>query len=160
MTTGNQSISVKHNIEVAHRLFQTPGKCENIHGHSMWVTLTLFSAVNEAGMLAGIDFGKLKTEFRGFLDSTYDHRLLLNKDDPWAQPMHSGCNCYPDAEACQTLPGLVKMGEDPTTENIAKWIGQHVHFQMGYNQMEAGIAAVAVEVWETNVNQAAWRSDW
>lgn len=157
-----QSISVRHNIEVAHRLYATPGKCEAIHGHSMWVTLTLYGNVNERGMLAGLDFADVKKSFRGYLDSNYDHHLLLNQNDPFAKPVLDYNEYYlgqKQADFLQgSLPGLVACTEDPTTENIAKWIGERM--QNEFNLMEAGVPSIETEVWETSVNKASWRSDW
>lgn len=152
------SIAVKHNIEVAHRLFENLGKCENIHGHSMWVTLELFGPMNDKGMLAGIEYGELKKRFRGFLDESYDHRLLLNAEDPFAGPIFqlqkdsTGAFSIDNIETQQTfLPGLHTMVGDPTTENIAKdisiWMGSQGDLMKDLFKLE-------VTVWETSVNMA------
>jgi 6-pyruvoyltetrahydropterin/6-carboxytetrahydropterin synthase len=156
------SIAVRHNIEVAHRLFELPGKCEQIHGHSMWVTMTLVGAVNSKGILAGIEYGDLKKEFRGYLDGEYDHRLLLNAADPFARPLYQiAKEEVPDADPYvyvnQTsqvfLPGLQATMGDPTTENIAKWIGNEMFTRLADNKE---LQAINVEVWETRVNMASW----
>lgn len=121
-------LMVRHNIEVAHRLYELEGKCENIHGHSMWVELKLFGHVNTKGVLEGLSFGEIKKEFRGFLDGAFDHHLLLNEKDPYAQgiwPMEEGQKSIVDMTTGNrkyTLPGLMVMPGDPTTENLAKWI--------------------------------------
>jgi 6-pyruvoyltetrahydropterin/6-carboxytetrahydropterin synthase len=125
---------VKHNVEVAHRLFETGGKCENIHGHSMWVRLSLRGWINAIGLLETADgieleFGAVKKEFRGHLDTTYDHRLLLSKNDPFAGAIHKsivdddGDSKY-GLYVSTHLPGLNTMPDNPTTENIALWISQ------------------------------------
>lgn len=118
-------ITVRHNIEVAHRLYLLPGKCENIHGHSMWVELTLFGELDKNGILAGLDFGDVKKEFRHYLDSTFDHRLLLNEQDPWAQLVRHMPGDQPLSNDVhyKRLPGLqpISIG-DPTTENLARII--------------------------------------
>jgi len=120
-------LTVKHNIEVAHRLFDLKGKCENIHGHSMWVELSLVTRTDENGVYAldrddnPLDFGSVKKRFREYLDTNYDHHLLLNKNDPWAAKLYdqeteglSGAEGH--------LPGLVPVEGDPSTENIARVI--------------------------------------
>lgn len=126
------SINVRHNMEVAHRLYLQPGKCQNIHGHSMMVKLTLYGEVNEEGIFGGADFSVLKKMFRGYIDETYDHRLLLNAADPWAHAIMNVDEIKAMAEddsfqvhldRAQTfLPGLQACMGDPTTENLAKWI--------------------------------------
>jgi len=162
-------IAVKHNIEVAHRLYESlPGnKCENIHGHSMWVTLELKGEIKD-GLLEGIDFGSLKKDFRGHLDEHYDHRLLLNASDPLAGPIFPIGQAEPSGwqnsstgeeepilyevqvEKQMWLPGLQTFVGDPTTENIAQDIG--LFMRAGYPRIHA------VEVWETSVNMARWEN--
>jgi len=117
-------IFVSHEIQVAHRLSLLPGKCEQIHGHSMGVELSLFGDIDENGILAGLDFGDVKKAFRGYLDNTYDHRLLLNENDPWAKPVHLWPYPVSQSRTPQTLPGVLPLPGDPTTENLAKWICQ------------------------------------
>jgi 6-pyruvoyl-tetrahydropterin synthase len=115
-------IVVRHNIEVAHRLFELEGdKCQNIHGHSMWVEMKLHGHINKHGLLEGLNFGDVKKEFRGFLDKNYDHHLLLNENDPWAQDLDPEQR-YDGSTKPILLPGLMATPGDPSTENIAKWI--------------------------------------
>lgn len=131
------SIIVRHNIEVAHRLFDTKGKCEAIHGHSMQVHLEIPGQLDRFGLLDGLEFGAVKKLFRDYLDSTYDHHLLLNENDPWASVVvtKSGLEkrgylddsveaMLAQADLFETLPGLQPVPGDPTTENIAKWIAE------------------------------------
>ncbi len=140
------AITVRHNIEVAHRLSLLLGKCENIHGHSMWINLTIFGRIDNRGLLAGLDYGGVKKLFRGYLDTEYDHRLLLNADDPLIQG--AGID-----EAFNLYPGLNPFLGDPTTERIAQKICEWAN-----EDLLAKIAAVGVrvEVWETAVNAAVY----
>lgn len=164
-------IVVKHNIEVAHRLIATPGKCEAIHGHSMWVELHLGGKINpETGMLVkwepdqghgtghfgDLEFGAIKKSFRAHLDEQYDHRLLLNASDPFAGPifrletMPGGGEFVMPEEGVATkqefLPGLAPTIGDPTTENIARWIYEWAQGEQ--------MPVAKVKVWETSVNMA------
>lgn len=129
------TIRVRHNIEVAHRLSLLPGKCEAIHGHSMWVELELWGEVDDRGLLAGLDFGEVKRAYRGHLDGHYDHRLLLNDADELAH-RHPG------------LPGLRLCPGDPTTENIARWVATWAA------EYWPQVPRVRVTVHETHVNAA------
>lgn len=139
-----QLIEVRHNIEVAHRLYQTPGKCENIHGHSMWVTLKLCGAVDKNGILEGLNFADVKRKFRGFLDEAFDHHLLLNEEDPWARSFDAA------GQKVGQLPGLMITPGDPTTENLARWIGEWAGNEFRLD--------VTVHVRETHVNAAEYLS--
>lgn len=105
-----------------------PGKCQQIHGHSMQIELTLHGQPNKNGIFEGLDFGDVKKAFRNYIDTTWDHKLLLHQDDPWTGPLlpelfevDSGGQRTTEA---RYLPGLVQCVGDPTTENLAKWIGE------------------------------------
>lgn len=131
------TVELWHNIEVAHRLSLTPGKCQQIHGHSMGVTLTFSGEVDSSGLLSGIDLSDAKKAFRSHLDSEYDHRLLLNVADP----LIDRCDGH--------LPGLRRCAGDPTIEHLAEWIGL---WAIGYTGAPAG----SVRVQETRTNAATW----
>jgi 6-pyruvoyltetrahydropterin/6-carboxytetrahydropterin synthase len=145
-----QTLKIRHNIEVAHRLSELPGKCENIHGHSMWVVAEICGEVDSHGLLLGLEFGALKKEFRNHLDTRYDHHLLLNENDQWARPLTH----EPYADRGFRLPGLEVFDGDPTTENIARWIGEWC-----LEDLVPYADRVHVEVWETQVNSATWEME-
>jgi len=154
-----QAIAVKHNIEVAHRLSLLPGACQNIHGHSMIVELKIRGEVNGNGILAGLDFGAVKKEFRHYLDTVYDHHLLLNAEDPWAAQLSTDTSppSEPDHRLeLQQLPGLQTFDGDPTTENIAKWIGLWAFGTFGPLSSQNAPRHFKVTVHETAVNAAEW----
>lgn len=176
MRVMSSSIAVKHNIEVAHRLFELPGKCEQIHGHSMWVTMELTGRVNDKGILAGIEYGDLKKMFRGHLDEEYDHRLLLNASDPFARPIYPIVGdelIHVQQEGSELsflgeyitkldtrqvfLPGLQATPGDPTTENLSQWIANAMEERLQEMQQGGSIQdlfTMEVTVWETSVNMA------
>lgn len=135
---GAQRIAVKHNMEMAHRLTQTKGKCEQIHGHSWWVTLTIGGTVSEAGIVW--EFGELKGLFRGYLDTMFDHKLVLNESDPIVETLTS----------VLASTNLKLLPYDPTTENIAYYIHEWAEVSLPIE------FASSVEVWETSVNYARY----
>lgn len=159
MPRRQSSIAVRHNIEVAHRLFLLPGKCEQIHGHSMDVTLDLDGELNAGGILGGIEYGDLKRMFRGYLDEQYDHRLLLNVEDPFAGDLitvhRDASGQFTEKDDEVTLPGLNVCPGDPTTENIAWWILQGMESAFETANLSSEISSLFVEVWETKVNRAS-----
>jgi 6-pyruvoyltetrahydropterin/6-carboxytetrahydropterin synthase len=116
-------ITLKHNMEIAHRLFLMPGKCQQIHGHSMQVELTLQGMPNKNGIFEGLDFSDVKKRFRAYLDKHFDHHLLLNEQDPWSMIFTLHDPIENDPVHGRSLPGLVRVDGDPTTENLVKWIG-------------------------------------
>lgn len=143
-----QSIRVRHNMEMAHRLWDLPGKCTQIHGHSWWCELTIIGTPDATGIL--IDFGDVKKKLRGYLDSTYDHHLCLDQDDPLLRVAR-------DLELHEVLsddhhlyPGLVITDGMPTVENVSMWIGEWAEntFGRGYHYK--------VDLWEASTNAATW----
>jgi 6-pyruvoyl-tetrahydropterin synthase len=128
-------LKIRHNMEIAHRLLNDDGKCQNIHGHGMQVELTLLAALGVDGMAIDskgnkLEFGRLKKEFRTYIDSTYDHRLVLNREDPWTGPIMQvkregdQLSFHDDAPEQTYLPGLSLVDGDPTVENLAMWIAE------------------------------------
>jgi 6-pyruvoyl-tetrahydropterin synthase len=142
-------LKIRHNMEMAHRLSLDTGKCKQIHGHGMQVELVLLVSEGETGMAVDghgqvFEFGDMKRKFRNHIDSTYDHRLVLNEEDSWAQPIYqiaevqsymtmkemvAGDGPEEVMKAKLTndqkfLPGLSLVPGDPTVENLAKWIAE------------------------------------
>jgi 6-pyruvoyl-tetrahydropterin synthase len=156
---GMPSITLRHNIEVAHRMYEMPGKCQQIHGHSMWVDMWLFGELNSNGVLEGLEFGAVKKRFRAWLDNTFDHHLLLNERDPWAQKLRPSfeftaidhatkASLASEPNLYSQLPGLMAMPGDPTTENLAKRISEWA--------LDEWKLPVQVRVAETAVNAATY----
>lgn len=133
-------IIVKHNVEMAHRLYEPEGKCQQVHGHSWWVNLAIKGEVDETGMVA--EFGAVKKEFRGYLDGRYDHKTIIANEDPL---MHDLVDIG--------FPGLEVVHYNPTTENFARDIYEWAQDRFGTDLQ------YLVEVWETAVN-AAVHGDW
>lgn len=136
-------LKIRHNMEMAHRLLNDTGKCQNIHGHGMQVELVLLSlashqdgmAVNRYGEV--LEFGAMKKAFRQYIDSTYDHRLVLNRADPFAGPIYQMAEIKTQTDGLDLdklhvkltneqvwLPGLSLVDGDPTVENLCRWIAK------------------------------------
>lgn len=115
---------------------------------------------DDNGIMGGLDFGKIKAKFRKYLDDNYDHRLLLNVDDPlvvntyrfYFGALH-GNNAFvarPEEKqkALETFyPGCVSCEGDPTVENFTMWVAHWA--QENFPQL-----SVRVNVQETNTNGA------
>ncbi|WKJ91473.1 6-carboxytetrahydropterin synthase [Methylomonas montana] len=121
-----------------HRLMNHPGKCRNLHGHSVKASISIKqAALNEQGMVC--DFADVKTCVDSFIDKVLDHNFLLHKDDP-------------------IIPALIAnneqhlaIDEHPTAEVLSKMIYQHVK-QQGFNVDQ-------VVLWETSSANACYRED-
>lgn len=129
-----------------------PGKCQQIHGHSMRVTLGIDADKDTNGYALGpdgtpLDFGGLKKTFRGYLDEVWDHHLHLNQADPWAKPLTPRALYEDGMPRFEHLPGLQIWPADPSVENIAQWIKNHM-------ELELPDMSIYVDVEETATNGA------
>ena len=118
-----------------HRLLNYDGKCRHLHGHNGRAVITLQSPHLDArGMV--VDFSDLKRVVGSWIDATFDHKMLLRRDDP-------------------ALPLLRQQGEpvfvldvNPTAENIARLIFEFTAAQ--------GFPVVEVQLWETDTCVATY----
>jgi 6-pyruvoyltetrahydropterin/6-carboxytetrahydropterin synthase len=110
-----------------HRLLGHPGKCGRLHGHNGILRLTLQAeSIDERGMVA--DFDQIVSVMRRFLDERFDHRLLLQRDDPAGAALRAAGETF------------VALEVSPTAENLARLAYEHAR--------ERGLAVVAVELVE------------
>jgi len=132
-------LKIRHNMEMAHRLSKDTTKCKQIHGHGMQVEIVFMDLEEGPNGMAQtrygntIEFGSAKRLFRAHIDNMYDHRLVLNEEDPWAGPIFSIKDIQIDPateigtvamEEQIFLPGLTIVADEPTVENMAKWIAE------------------------------------
>ena len=119
-----------------HRLLHHKGKCRHLHGHNARAVITLETdELNDLGMVR--DFSDIKHSVKEWLERDIDHTLLLHREDPF-------------------LPAVQEAGErvyvmdnNPTAENIAKLIFEHV--------AALGYPVVTVTLWETDTSYASYR---
>src|SRR5215510_12952004 len=92
-----------------HRLLNYDGKCRHLHGHNGRAIITLEKPQLDAlGMV--MDFSDIKKLISTWINEALDHKMLLNKDDPFLPYLRS-----------QGEPVYV-LDVNPTAENIAKLI--------------------------------------
>lgn len=76
------SITRRLEFDAGHRLLKHEGKCRNYHGHRYSVEATILTGnpLDETGMV--VDFAVVKEKLGGWLDTFWDHGMLLQKGDP------------------------------------------------------------------------------
>ncbi|PCH84122.1 MAG: 6-carboxytetrahydropterin synthase QueD [Piscirickettsiaceae bacterium] len=128
-------ITKKFTFCYGHRLMNHPGKCKHLHGHSAQVAITLESEqLNEQGMVC--DFSDIKHFAEKWLDDTFDHNMLLHKDDPVLPLLQ------------QAGERVMVVDEHPTAEFLAKMIFDYV--------ATGGFPVTNVSVWETDSANASY----
>ncbi len=120
-----------------HRLLNYEGKCRFLHGHNARVEIEISSLkIDGRGMV--VDFNDMKQKLQTWIDSTLDHKLLLNRADPLIP------NLNPEREP------FILMDANPTAEAIAKLIFDHAQ--------KEGFAVTEVRLWETPSSFATYRA--
>jgi 6-pyruvoyltetrahydropterin/6-carboxytetrahydropterin synthase len=87
----------------AHRLYNYMGPCNNIHGHTYRLEVTVEGRLDKLGMV--MDFKDLKQAVTSTVIEAFDHNLILYENDPLVAMLR------------ETVP-LVCMANNPTAENM------------------------------------------
>ena len=118
-----------------HRLLNYDGKCRHLHGHNGRAVITLTAGQLDAlGMV--MDFSRIKRVVSAWIDAELDHKMLLNKNDPFLPLLRE-----------RNEPVFV-METNPTAENIARLIYDFTASQ--------GFPVVKVQLWETDDSYATY----
>lgn len=126
-------LTQKVDFDACHRLYGYNGNCQNCHGHTWQVELTIDSdqELNKCDML--LDYREIKQWFK----DTLDHCAILNEDDPLVPLLKS--------QKCK----VTTLNGNPTAENLAKFIA-------GYFNNIIATKYVSVIVHESKDNSAEY----
>lgn len=120
-----------------HRLLNYEGKCRFLHGHNARVEIEISGLkLDSRGMV--VDFNDMKQKLQTWIDSTLDHKLLLNRADP----------LIPNLD--KEREPFILMDANPTAEAIAKLIFDHAQ--------KEGFAVTEIRLWETPSSFATYRA--
>ena len=119
-----------------HRLMNHPGKCRNLHGHSVKAAISIRQEnLNEQAMVC--DFSDIKASVKHYIDEQLDHNFLLHKDDPLVPALTANNERF------------MLLDEHPTAEVLSKMIFYYLK-QQGFNIDQ-------VVLWETDSASACYR---
>lgn len=127
------TITKRLEFDAGHRLLNHEGKCKHLHGHRYAAEITCYSMkLDDVGRV--IDFSKIKEVVGGWIDSKWDHGVLVNVQD--YRLMH-----FLEVEDSK----FYTMPNNPTAENIAAEL-----YRVASHLLESeGIAVIQVVVFET-----------
>ncbi len=130
-----------HDISMGHRVVGHENKCKHLHGHNYRVYFTCTSEeLDEIGRV--IDFGIIKELLCEWLETHWDHRMMLWEKDPLLSDL---VHLVPD--------DLVVVPFNPTAEHMAKYLVEVV----GPQQLEgSGVKLLAVRIDETRKCSASY----
>lgn len=120
-----------------HRLLHYEGKCRTLHGHNARVEIDLSSSeLDHRGMV--VDFNEIKEKLQSWIDSTWDHKLLLNSEDL----------LIPQLKALQEP--FVAIEGNPTAEALARLVFEQAR--------KLRFPITEVRLWETPTSFATYGS--
>jgi 6-pyruvoyltetrahydropterin/6-carboxytetrahydropterin synthase len=124
-------------FDAAHRLFGYPGKCANIHGHRYRVLVALnYREVRDDGL--SIDFSRISDSVGKWISENWDHKLLLNSEDPLGKYLV-------DTSLC-TVSSIFSFEKNPTAEVLAEYL---VKVVIPYQWPYLGHILHSISVYET-----------
>ena len=122
-----------HDISCGHRVVGHEGKCVNLHGHNYRIHFTCEAPrLDTLGRV--IDFGEIKKRLCMWLEDNWDHKMLINVDDPMLNDLR------------KLDPTIVIVPFNPTAENLAEYL---VTVVGPLELLHTGITLVHCEVEET-----------
>ena len=141
-------ITKEFKFEMAHALKGYDGPCQNIHGHSyeLKVTISGNPIADESNPKLGMvmDFGDLKMIVRKTVVDVFDHALVLN-------------NSYPEnisAELKNTFNKVIFLDYQPTSELMVADFAERIQ-----HELPKGVHLKYVLLRETVTSYAEWYAE-
>lgn len=127
-------ITRKIEFDAGHRVWGHESKCAHIHGHRYVAEVTVSAAaLDRLGRVT--DFSVIKQAIGHWIDTYWDHNLLLHKDDPMVSVL---------ATAQHGRTAWIMSNGNPTAENIAQEL-----FVVCNSLLPAHITTRRVRIYET-----------
>lgn len=136
-----------HDICAGHRVVGHEGKCRNLHGHNYRIFFTVEAeTLDYVGRV--LDFSIISSHLCDWLEYTWDHRMLLWKEDPLITEATTSSVSILDFDST-----IVLVPFNPTAENIAA----HLVNVIGPMQLKGtGCVLVKVVIEETRKCSATY----
>lgn len=157
------TITRSFSFDYAHRLPGHPGKCRNIHGHRGVLEVTLRSRIwdTRTGML--LDFGDFKCDVGKWVDSNWDHALLLHKEDGLWKLLNDNLQVFGSANPVGLEPGpigywspkICLLDDPPTVEVMSKMAAVEIGKEV--KKLYKGLEVQKVKLFET---ENSWAEYW
>lgn len=101
------TITRKFGFDAGHRVLGHEGKCRHLHGHRYVAEVTIYTSDLD-GLGRVIDFGEVKQVIGDWIDTNWDHNMILNREDPFVEILKKASDKEP-----YTM-------DNPTAENMAR----------------------------------------
>jgi 6-pyruvoyltetrahydropterin/6-carboxytetrahydropterin synthase len=144
-------LSVHKDVEFCygHRLLGYVGPCQNLHGHTGKIRVTLtadqVTCTDPCGML--VDFTVIKKAVKKWVDENWDHSFLVNSEDA----------DLADFLQAHSFKHFTFASVNPTAENMAAYLLMNVLPKV--LALPKGVYVESVQVFETESSCAIARED-
>lgn len=150
------SITREFSFDAAHRLVGHESKCKYLHGHRYSAFVTVEGPELD-GVGRVIDFAEVKRIVGGWIDTNWDHNIILNSEDPLIRMWKAayGVDAAHRLQDHQIFAGrepYILDDENPTAENIAQELYRRTDLLLPDE-----IDIIAIRLYETPKNFADFR---
>ena len=122
-------------FDAAHRILNHESKCKMLHGHRYALEAT-FEAADLDDLGRVIDFGEIRQILGAWIDDNFDHNTILSQYD----------KKLGEKIAAETKQEIFYLNENPTAENIAKFLLKELCPKLFADK---NVKCVAVKLYET-----------
>jgi len=122
-------------FDTAHRILNHESKCKMLHGHRYALEAS-FEADDLDDLGRVIDFGEIRQILGAWIDENFDHNTILSQYD----------KKLGEKIAAETGQKIFYLNENPTAENIAKFLLQELCPKLFADK---NVKCVAVKLYET-----------
>ena len=149
------TISKNFDFDAAHRLIGHSGKCRNLHGHRYTASVCIAPCKTEDEEDSGkydrdeltddmvIDFGIIGPRIKSWIDTNWDHNVLLHSDDAMIE-------WYVHLSENEDLKLPFYFSTNPTAERMAEVL----YHQIKEHLLSPGISVESIGIWETATSMA------
>ena len=102
-----------HDISCGHRVVGHENKCASLHGHNYRIHFHIRGDLDKVGRV--LDFSIIKSTLCEWLESEWDHKMLIWEKDPYLQRLLS-----------VDVGSIVCVPFNPTAENMGEYLVEFV----------------------------------
>lgn len=111
-------------FDAGHRVYGHESKCNHLHGHRYKAEIVVQGRkLDHLGRV--VDFGVIKEIIGGWIDTHWDHNMLLHPEDPLlrARDYQEGLGQpFTASVFAGKAPFVMPEGQNPTAENLALYL--------------------------------------
>ena len=141
-------ITRRFEFDAGHRVLGHEGKCRHLHGHRYCAEVSVTArSLDDLGRV--VDFSVLKEKVGEWIDSNWDHNMILHADDPLllASLLH---DLHTFSEP---LPFIMpSYAPNPTVENMVKVL----FYELQEVFSDTGVTLAHIRLYETPNCWATW----